>query len=89
MLAQKEMENFRESYEREAEEYAGETYRILEKISRLAEIFLQIEEAEAILAFEVVIDRVSEEWDYVNAPWHYETSRLKVNMEERETSDIC
>ncbi len=37
-------------------------------------------------AFQTVIDRISGEWDYVNDPWHYETSTLKVSVEKRETS---
>lgn len=37
-------------------------------------------------AFQRAVDRISKEWDYVNDPWHYETSTLKVSVEERETS---
>lgn len=37
-------------------------------------------------AYQNVIDRVSEAWDYVNDQWHYETSTLKVSVEEKKTS---
>lgn len=37
--------------------------------------------------YEQAIARISEEWDYVNDEWNYETGTLKVSVEPKETSD--
>lgn len=42
--------------------------------------------AEKQKACQKVVDRVSKAWDYVNDQWHYETSTLKVSVEEKKTS---
>lgn len=36
--------------------------------------------------YENAIERISQEWDYVNDEWNYETSTLKVTVEPGETS---
>lgn len=35
--------------------------------------------------FQEIIDRISEEWDYLNDDLHYETSTLKVSAEQKDT----
>ena len=35
--------------------------------------------------YQKIIDRISEEWNYINDDLHYETSTLKVSVEQRQT----
>ena len=36
--------------------------------------------------YDEIVERISEEWNYQNDDWHYETSTLKISVEPRETS---